>query len=166
MTARVQDWLRSNWFVALVPPLLLIEWLVTRSVGSEMGAALEAVVLFDLVLFMPALYVLCYRGRIALKPLVLRTLGLACLGIYLASYLVPEAAQQVLPQLYWARICGLAVLALIELRLLFMVMRMVWGASANAEQVQAASGAPPWIARLLILEARFWKAVWRLIRPR
>src|SRR5690349_6649979 len=110
MTANSWAWLRSNWFVAAVPPLLFIEWLVVRNVGAEMGAYLETVVLFDLCLFMPALYVACYRRGVALKPLVLRTVALVCVGIYLSTYLVPAAAQQVLPHLSWARVAGLVVL--------------------------------------------------------
>jgi hypothetical protein len=164
MTANWGSWLRANWFVAAVPPLLLIEWLVVRSIGSEMGPFLETVVLFDLCLFMPFLYMICYHGRVALKPLLLRTAGLACLGIYLATYMVPEAAQQMLPHLSWARVAGLAVLAIIELRLLLTVVRMVYGKNATAEEVETASGAPRWIARLMVMEARFWRALWRLFK--
>jgi hypothetical protein len=166
MTSKGGAWLRSNWFVVAVPPLLLIEWLVARNIGGEMGPYLETVVLFDLCLFMPALYIACYWRSVALKPLILRTIALVCVGIYLSTYLVPAAAQQVLPHLFWARIAGLIVLALVELRLLVMAVRMIYGRNASAEQVSAASGAPPWIARLMVLEARFWRTVWRLVRRR
>jgi hypothetical protein len=166
MTAQVQSWLRWNWFVVLAPILLLIEWLVVRSSAGAMGSMVEAIVLFDLCLFIPLLYVLCYRSQLPLKPLLLRVLGLVCLGVYIASYIVPEPAQQIVPQLSWARTAGLAVLALVELALLLTVLRLVWGRDASAEQVQAASGAPAWVARLMVVEARFWRAVWRLIRRR
>jgi hypothetical protein len=167
MASAVRDWLKANWFVIAVPPLLLIEWLLVRSLGTEMGPHVEAVVLFDLCLFMPLLYVLCYRGKLPFKHLLLRVLGLTCFGVYLASYIVPNAAQQLLPNLSLARTAGLAVLALVELRLLIAVLRLTFGArEATADQVQAASGAPRWVARLLLLEARFWKAAWRLIRRR
>jgi hypothetical protein len=166
MTAQLQGWLRSNWFLVLISPLVLIEWLVVRSLAADMGPFTEAVVLFDLCLFIPLLYVLCYRGQLPLKHLLLRVLGLVCLGVYVASYIVPQAAQQVLPQLSWARTASLPVLALVELALFVTVLRLVWGRDATAQQVQAASGAPAWVARLMVLEARFWKAVWRLIRRR
>lgn len=161
-----RNWFKANWLVAAVPLLLLIEWLVVRDLGGEMGRFLEAVVLFDLCLFMPLLYVLCYRRVVPLRHLLLRTLGLACLGVYLATYLVPEPLQAVLPQLGVLRLAGLAVLVLVELRLLIAAMRIVWGRDGSVERVQAASGAPAWIARLMVLEARFWKALWRLIRRR
>ena len=166
MVAAGQSWLKANWFVAAVPLLLLVEWLVVHDLSGDMGRFLEAVVLFDLCLFMPLLYVLCYRRSIPLRHLLLRTLGLACLGVYLATYLVPEPLQAVLPQLGIVRIAGLAVLVLVELRLLIVAMRLVWGQDASVERVQAASGAPAWIARLMVMEARFWKWLWRLIRRR
>jgi hypothetical protein len=166
MTTAQRGWVKANWFVIAVPLLLLVEWLVVRDLSGEMGRFLEAVVLFDLCLFMPLLYVLCYRRSVPRKQLVLRAVALACLGIYLATYLVPEPLQAVLPQLGPLRLAGLAVLMLIELRLLFLALRMVWGRDASVEQVQAASGAPPWIARLMVLEARMWKRLWRLIRQR
>lgn len=166
MSVNVGTWLRTNWFVALLPALIATEWFVTRSIGAEMGQALEAVVLFDLCLFVPLLYVICYRRTVPVRALALRAVGLACLGIYLSTYLVPAELQQLLPQLGWLRIAGIAVLMLIEARLLVAALRIVWGRNGTVEQVQAASGAPAWIARLMVLEARFWKALWRLIHRR
>jgi hypothetical protein len=164
MTADYRSWLAGNWFALVVPPLILVEWLVARSLGGEAGPMLELVVLFDLCLFMPALYLLCYRGRRPVRQLALRAAALVCLGIYIATYLVPEAAQRLLPHLGWARTAGLAVLLLIEFRLLVMTLRLVWGRDASAEEVQAASGAPAWIVQLMVLEARFWKSLWRMLR--
>ncbi|HZG47721.1 MAG TPA: hypothetical protein VEZ41_15840 [Allosphingosinicella sp.] len=166
MSTALQNWLKTNWFTVAVPVLLLIEWLAVRDMGGEMGRFLEIVVLFDLCVFMPLLYVLCYRRTVPLKQLVLRTVALVCLGIYLATYLVPEPLQALLPQLGPLRIAGLAVLVLIELRLLIAALRIVWGSNGSLEQVQAASGAPAWIARLMVMEARFWKWLWSLIRRR
>jgi hypothetical protein len=166
MTMRLRGWMSANWFAAAVPALLLVEWLVVRDVGGEMGRFLEAVVLFDLCLFMPLLYVLCYRGKVPRGQLVLRTVALACLGIYVATYLVPEPMQVLLPELGLLRLAGLAVLMLIELRLLIAAIRIVWGRDGSVAQVQAASGAPAWMATLMVMEARFWKRLWKLIRRR
>ena len=166
MATAARDWLRSNWFAVAVPLLLLVEWLVIRDMGGEMGRFLEIVVLFDLCVFMPLLYVLCYRRTVPLRQLVLRTVALVCLGIYLATYLVPEPLQALLPQLGPLRIAGLAVLMLIELRLAIAAIRIVWGRDGSVEQVQAASGMPAWMAKLMVLEARMWKRLWQLIRRR
>jgi len=166
MTSALRGWMRANWFMVAVPLVVLGEWLVVRDVGGEMGRFLEAVVLFDLCLFMPLLYVLCYHAAVPRRQLVLRTAALACLGIYVATYLVPEPLQAILPQLGPLRIAGLAMLMLIELRLLIAAVRVVWGRNGSVEQVRAASGAPAWVARLMVLEARLWKRLWRLIRRR
>lgn len=166
MKAIRNEWLTANWFLAAVPVLLLVEWLVVRDIGAEMGRHVETVVLFDLCVFVPTLYVLCYRGRLPLAQLILRTAALVCLGIYLGSWLVPPEVQQLLPQLVWVRATGLVVLALIELRLLLIVINLIYRKGGTVDEVQAASGAPQWVARLLVLEARFWRAVWKLIRRR
>jgi hypothetical protein len=166
MGGAARNWLKENWVLVAVPVLLLVEWLVVRDVGGEMGRFLEAVVLFDLCVFMPLLYVLCYRNKVPRSQLVLRAVALACLGIYVATYLVPEPIQAILPELGVLRMVGLAVLMLIELRLLIAAIRIVWGRDGSVEQVQAASGAPHWMARLMVVEARFWRRLWRLIRRR
>jgi hypothetical protein len=166
MTTAPVTWLKSNWFAVVVPPLLLTEWLVVRSLGAEMGPLAETIVLFDLCVFMPALYVICYYRSVPLKALLLRVLGLVCAGIYLASYMVPASLQQILPELGAEQVAGLAVIMFIELRLLIATLRLVWGRDAGVAEVQAASGAPDWMVRLMVLEARFWKAVWRFLRRR
>ena len=166
MKAIGNAWLRSNWFLAAAPVLLAIEWLVVRDIGAQMGEQAEAVVLFDLCVFVPALFLLCYRTSLPIGQLVLRSAALACLGVYLAGLIVPAASQQLLPQLAWVRAAGLVVLALIELRVLIAMVRIVFREDSTVEQVQAASGAPRWVARLMMLEARFWRAVRTLIRRR
>jgi hypothetical protein len=124
----------------------------------------EAAVLFDLCLFIPALHFLCYRRKLALKPLLIRTAALAFLGVYIASWLIPREAQSLLAELGWARTAGFVVVALIELRLVFLALKLVFGGRASADEIAERTGAPPWIARLMLIEARFWKWVWRWIR--
>jgi hypothetical protein len=51
-----------------------------------------------------------------------------------------------------------------EIWLFLVVMRLAYRSGTTAEQVQAKAGVPPIIAKLLLLEARFWKAVWRFLR--
>ncbi|HMG46462.1 MAG TPA: hypothetical protein VK614_03270 [Allosphingosinicella sp.] len=159
-------WLRHNWFLPLLAILLAIELAFTRSIDWSQPRMPEAAVLFDLCLFIPALHFLCYRRKRALKPLLIRTAALALLGVYIASKLIPPEAQGLLAKLSWARTAGLAVVALIELRLLFLALKLVFGGHASAEEIAERTGAPPWIARLMLLEARFWKWVWRRIRGR
>jgi hypothetical protein len=56
------------------------------------------------------------------------------------------------------------VLALIELRLLAVALKLVFAGRATADEIAERTGAPPWIARLMLIEARFWKWLWRSIR--
>jgi hypothetical protein len=157
-------WLRRNWFLPLLALLLAIEFAFARSIDWSQPRVPEAAMLFDLCLFLPALHFLCYRRKLAWKPLLVRTAALALLGIYVASKLIPPAAQGLVAELGWARTAGLVVLALIELRLLAVALKLVFGGRATAEEVAERTGAPPWIARLMLLEARFWKWLWRSIR--
>jgi hypothetical protein len=159
-------WLRRNWFLPLLALLLAIELAFTRSADWSQPRMPEAVVLFDLCLFIPALHILCYRRKLALKPLLIRTAALAFLGVYIASHLIPREAQSLLAELGWARTAGLVVIALIELRLVFLALKLVFGGQASADEIAERTGAPPWIARLMLIEARFWQWVWRRIRRR
>jgi hypothetical protein len=43
---------------------------------------------------------------------------------------------------------------------------MTFGARTSAEALAEKTGVPTWVARLMVLEARFWAAVWRFFRRR
>ncbi len=162
---QLRRWSGANWFVLAAPPLAAVAFLIARTIpwGEESGGY-EAVLLFDACVTGPLLYALCYGRTMSAGRLAVRMLALACLGIYLLGYLVPPHAQSLLPSFGWTRWIGIAVLLLIELRLLVAGIRLVFGGGATAEELQAKTGAPPWIARLMLIEARFWKAVWRFLR--
>lgn len=159
-------WARRNWFVPLLALLIAIEFAFARTTDWSRDGVAEAAILFDMCLFVPALYALCYRRRLALRPLLIRTFALALLGIYIATTLVPPGAQVLIADLAWARTAGWVVLALIELWVMIAVVKLVFGGGATAEQVAERSGAPAWVARLMLLEARFWKALWSFVRGR
>lgn len=156
----------EHWFVLLLPVLLLLEYGFARSTDWARPGAAEAAILFDLCLFVPGLFLLCYRRRLPVRTLLIRAAALSLLGLFVASQLVPVGAQGLLAHLSWLRPFGLAVLALVELSLFVALVRMVYSGAPNADQVAARTGTPVWIVRLMLLEARFWKAVWRLIRRR
>jgi len=159
-------WARRNWFAPLLVLLLAIEWAFARSVNWRADPIAEAAILFDLCLFVPALHYFCYRRLLAWKPLLIRTAALASFGVYLASHLIPAEAQQLLGGLSWARLAGFAVLAALELWVMVKVVKLVFGSATTAEQIVETSGAPPWVARLMLIEARFWKWLWRLLSGR
>lgn len=164
-TSRLTIWLRAHWFAPLLALLLGLELTFARSIDWSRDGFAEKAILFDLCLFVPALYALCYRHRLTRRALLLRTIALALGGIYIASKLVPAEAQVLLADLVWARNAGWLAIALIELALVVVTVKLVFG-GASTEEVAARSGAPLWVARLMQLEARFWKAVWRFLTGR
>ena len=156
-------WARRNWFVPLLAVLLAIELAFARATLWPEDVLAEAAILFDLCLFVPPLHALCYRRRLARRALLIRTAALALAGLYIASLLVPAEAQRLLAELAWARPAGLAVIAAFELWVVVATVKLVFG-GAGSDEIAARSGAPLWVARLMLLEARFWKAVWRFLR--
>ena len=165
LTDRHSTQVRAHWFVLLLPFLLLVEYGFARSTDWARPGLAELAILFDLCLFMPFLFLLCYRRRLPTRDLLLRAAGLLLLGTWLATWLVPPQARFILAEIEGLRPIGLALLAVVELGVMLMVVRLVFSGRSSAE-ISARSGAPEWVARLMLLEARFWKAVWRLIRRR
>ena len=164
-TAMLSEWGRRNWFPPLLAVLLAIEFAFARATDWPHDGLAEMAVVFDLCLFVPLLHAVCYRKRMALKPLLIRSAALALAGLYVASKLVPGGAQVLLADLLWARYAGWFVIALLELWILVLTVRLVFG-DASTRQIAEKSGAPLWIARLMQMEARFWKAVWLFLRGR
>jgi hypothetical protein len=160
-----REWAAANWFLLALPVLAAISFLVARSAPPG-DPAIEAVTLFDWAVTIPILYFLCYRCALARRQMAIRLFALVCLGIWAASRLVPLPAQQILPHLSWPRMAGLAVLLLIELRLLVLGIKYAFSGRGDAKELAERTGAPVFLARLMLLEARFWRAVWRLIRRR
>lgn len=156
-------WAQRNWFVPVLALLLAIEVAFARTTLWTQDGFAEAVILFDLCLFVPALHFLCYRRVLARRALLIRTAALALGGIYIASLLVPAEAQRLLAELRWARMAGLAIIAAFELWILVLTVKLVFG-GAGTDEIAAQSGAPRWAARLMQAEARFWKFLWRMIR--
>jgi hypothetical protein len=161
-----RQWATANWFFLVLPLLLAISFAVARQPGHELGSSAEAVLLFDWCVTVPALYALCYRKALPLPRLLLRLVALACLGVWFVSWMVPVEAQEIVPHLSWARTAGLLVLALVELRLLLAALKIAFSDQGSAADIQKASGAPPLLAKLMLIEARFWRAVWKIIRGR
>lgn len=159
--------MRRHWFVLLLLLLASASYGFTTSIDWQLdGRVAEMVLLFDVCVSLPSLYFLCYRGTLTSKQMALRLLGLACLGIWFVSWLVPESAQSMISQFGWLRSVGIAILVVIELRVITGAIKMAFSGKASADELASASGAPPWIARLMLLEARFWRWLWRRISGR
>lgn len=81
--------------------------------------------------------------------------------------LVPEPEQDLLGLMAPLRYLGLAVLLLIEIKLLVAIYRSAFK-GGSVEEITAIGGAelPAWAAKLLVMEARFWKRVWGWVKQR
>lgn len=159
----LRERLGDHWFVPAFALIVGALWLAARN-SLYMAQGGEAAIIADLCLTAPVLYLLCYRRRHPPLQLAIWAIALVCLGIWLGSWIIPEPDQSLLTRLAPLRAAGMVVLALIELTLLIAIVRLVFGRESSAVEVSRATGAPPFVARLMLLEARFWKAVWRLIR--
>ncbi len=162
---RIFRWSASNWFVLVAPLLSLAAWLISRSTPwPHGGAGMEAALLVDACITVPALYLVCYWRTMPLWQLAVRAIAIACLGIFLLGYIIPAGSQVLLPEFAAARTVGMVLLFLIEVRLVIGAVRMVFTSEVSAEKLSKETGAPPLIAKMMVLEARLWKAVWRFLR--
>ncbi len=155
--------IRQHWFFLAAPLVLATDLSVAVYARGSIDRTLEAGLLFDLVVLIPCLYWLCYRhrGRAALT----RAAALACLGIWFALKLVPEPEQDLLFYVAPLRYVGLAALVWLELVVVVSIYRTVFKGGAVSDAVaRAPVDMPPWLARLLALEARFWLKLWHFLR--
>ena len=93
-----------------------------------------------------------------MRKAVLIALSLACVMLWLATTFVAE-----LEQLRWLRYTLMVVLAVIEIRVLVAIYRVVFTAKTD-EDVHAqvtATGVPRWAAKLMAWEVRLWRRVFR-----
>lgn len=158
--------LRANWFFPAAAIALLMNAATVYFDRWSSPALLEAGLLFDFAILLPVLYLICYRTEG--KRAVVRAVALACLGIFAVGRVVPESNQALLLDLQFIRYVGLAVLILLQIKLIIAVFRAVAGAHDAAEyeasKLADETGTPPWVRRLLAWEARFWIKVWRIVR--
>ena len=157
------DLLRLHWFLFVAPLVLATNLYVGLSTRGQVDRLIEAGLLFDLAVVIPCLYWLCYRnlGRKA----VIRAAAFACLGIWVALKLVSEPERDLLNYVAPLRHAGIAVLVWLELIVVVAIYKSVFkGGSVGHAVSQAPTDMPPWVAKLLALEASFWLKVWTLIK--
>jgi hypothetical protein len=119
--------------------------------------------LFGLVLLVPSLYWICYRE--CGKQAVIKAAALACLGIWAALKLVPASERDLLNYVAPLRYVGLAALIWLELVVVLAIYKAVFKGGSVAEAAsRAPDEIPPWVAKLLAIEANFWLKVWGFIR--
>ena len=155
--------LKENWFWPVALVLLGAVWSLSANLPPQDLSGWEVAVLFDFLITLPLLFTLCYRRKLTRKNLIIRILALQCLGIWLATKIVPVESQILLPQLSWLRYAGLAVLMLIELRIMVVLFKTVFKADTTSKQLEEI-GMPAFLAKLALLEARFWRWVFSFFK--
>lgn len=161
--SRATRLLGAHWYVPVFGAMLLAVWMLARTPAFMVGGG-EAALLIDLCVTAPVLYVLCYRRRQPVRVTAVRTLAIACSGVWIASWLIPATEQNLSLQLAPVRWAGLALIFVIELWLVLAVTRIAFSGTGTAEQISAKGDVPSWMARMLLWEANLWRAVWRFIR--
>ncbi len=154
---------RLHWFFLVAPVLVAVDLVVGLSARGEIDRLLEAGLIIDLAVVVPCLYWLCYRaqGRRA----VVRAAALACLGVWMVLKLVPEPERDLLNYVAPLRHVGIAVLVWLEMVVVLAIYKSVFKGGTEREAIrQAPAELPPWVARLIALEARFWLRVWTGIK--
>lgn len=127
---------------------------------------MEAGLLADFAIVIPLLYLICYRANG--KRAIIRAVGIACLGISAVGHIVPEPQHYLIEKVSFLRYVGLGVLLLIELRLMIGIYRAMFGKQdqmkANIEPSLQQANLPPWLARIVMLGAQFWRQLWKSLQ--
>lgn len=156
---------REKWFFIIALPLAIAtEWAFARTLDWTAYPRSEWVALFDLCIFMPALYWAAFSSDLSRKARLLRSLGIAGIGLFTASFIVPEPNQFIIGELSAARKFAMVVIVAFEGWVLWKVIGAVYRQNADAKTLERDFAMPEWVARLMVLEAKFWKAVWQFLR--
>jgi len=156
---------RERWFFLIALPLAFaIEWAFARSLDWTVYPRSEWVMLVDLCLFMPALYLALFTSELGLRERLLRAAGIAGLGLFAASLIVPASNQVIIGELSALRGALFVFILAFEGWVLWKVIGAVYRKGADAKMLEHDFAMPRWIARAMVLEARFWKAVWAFVR--
>lgn len=156
--------LKTHWFLPVVVLVAGGDLALALIDSWSDPALLEAGILFDLAIVLPALYWWCYRqrGRTAL----LKAVALSCLGIWVACHIVPDQHHGLISTVGFARYIGLAVLLVIELKLVVTIYRAAFSRAGANHALAAAkdAGMPEWAARLMAWEASLWRRGWEWVQ--
>lgn len=156
---------RENWFFLVALPLAVaIEWAFARSLDWSAYPRSEWVALFDLCVFMPLIYLAAFSSELSGKARLLRCLGIAGLGLFASSLIVPEPNQFIIGELSALRNFAMVAIVAFEGWVLWKVIGAVYRRNADAQTLEREFAMPEWIAKLMVLEAKFWKAVWAFLR--
>ncbi|MEO0417935.1 MAG: hypothetical protein AAF249_03670 [Pseudomonadota bacterium] len=156
---------REKWFFLIVLPIAVaIEWAFAATLDWSAYPRAEWVALVDLCVFMPLVYLGLFSSELSAKARALRALGIAGIGLFAASWIVPSANQFLISELASLRAVSLVFVLAFEGFVFFRVMQALYAMNADAKAIERDFAVPPFIAKLLVMEAKFWKAVWGFFR--
>ncbi|MEO0462109.1 MAG: hypothetical protein AAF127_03195 [Pseudomonadota bacterium] len=156
---------REKWFYLLVLPIAVaIEWGFAATLDWTAYPRSEWVALFDLCIFMPLVYLSAFSSDLSPKARVLRATGIAGIGLFAASFIVPQSNQFIIAQLSSLRNVMAVFIIAFEAWVLWKVLDAIYRQGADARALERDFALPQWIAKLMVLEAKFWKAVWGFFR--
>ncbi|MDJ0977971.1 MAG: hypothetical protein QNI87_05490 [Erythrobacter sp.] len=155
----------EKWFFILVLPIAIaIEWAFAQWLDWTAYPRAEWVALVDLCLFMPVLYLVLFSSELGLKARALRCVAIAGIGLFAASLIVPEANQFLIEELSSIRNALFIFVLAFESWVLWKVLAAIYRRGVSAKELQQDFAMPEWVAKLMLLEARFWKAIWSLLK--
>lgn len=156
---------REKWFFLIVLPLAIaVEWAFARTLDWAAFPRSEWVPLFDLCIFMPLVYIFAFSSDLTRKARLLRCFGIAGIGLFASSFIVPEPNQFIIGELSAVRKVAMVAIVAFEGWVLWKVIGAVYRHNADTETLEREFAMPELIARLMVLEANFWKAVWAFLR--
>ena len=152
--------LGQHWFIPAA--LLILSGAIVSTHTADWATEarlLESALLFDLAILLPLLFWVCYRLKA--KAMAIRSVALACGGIWLATYLVPSEHQSLLPYVAILRYVAIGLLIYIEIRV---VAALYWSVVLGrvspdhaADHLVREAGIPQPLAAIMAKEAQFWK---------
>ena len=154
--------LGQHWFIPAALLILCGAFVSSHTADWVTEARLlESALLFDLAILLPLLFWVCHRFQA--KAVAMRSVALACGGIWLATYLVPSEHQSLLPYVAVLRYVAIALLVYIEIRI---AAALYWSVVLGrvtpddaAHHLVREAGIPRPLAVIMAKEAHFWKRV-------
>ena len=155
----------ERWFYLVVLPLAVgIEWAFAATLDWTRYPRSEWVALFDLCVFMPFVYLQFFKGGLPFRSRLIRAAGISGIGLLASSFIVPESNRLVIDQLSSVRNAMLLLIIAFEAWVFWKLINLVFRKNADAKSLHREFAIPKWVAKLMILEAKFWKAVWSFFR--
>lgn len=165
MRIALRDWGQRHWFVPVYLLAVAAAFLMSRAPALPQPKGWDVALLIDLCVIMPVLFLLCYGRALSGKVKALRIIALACTGVLVAEWTTADDRQLIVHQLAAFRWVGVALIVAAELAVLGALVKLLFRAETGADEL-GRLGVPAPIARLMLLEARFWRWVAKVLSLR